>query len=125
MKVTITFRHLEHTPSLDERIHEKSERLSKYLGGKSNIKWSCSVKEGIHYAEVDLSGPNYKYQATGSRENLYKTFDMVVAKVERQIKIKKEKLTDKKSRMPHKDLQIFEPENAWTDYEEENFDNIA
>ncbi len=125
MKVTITFRHLEHTPSLDERIHEKSERLSKYLGGKSHIKWSCSVKEGIHYAEVEISGPNYSYHATGSSENLYKSFDVVVAKIERQLQKRKDKITSKKSRPGHKDLQIMDPEAAWLDYDEDSIGNIA
>ncbi|EQC52431.1 ribosome hibernation-promoting factor, HPF/YfiA family [Bacteriovorax sp. DB6_IX] len=125
MKVTITFRHLEHTPSLDERIHEKSSKLSKYLGGKSQIKWSCYVKEGNHYAEVDLQGPNYNYHATGHSDSLYKTIDLVVAKIEKQIHKKKEKLTAKKSRKAHKDLEILEPEAAWTDYDENNFEDVA
>ena len=77
MKVTITFRHLEHTPSLDERISEKSEKLNKYLGGRSHIKWGCHVKNGIHYAEVELLGPKFKYHATGKSDNLYKTIDLV------------------------------------------------
>ena len=119
MKVTITFRHLDHTPSLDERIHEKSDKLSKFLGGKSHIKWSCYVKEGNHYAEVDLQGPNYNYHATGHSDNLYKTIDVVVGKIEKQLQKKKEKLTSKKARTPHKDLQINDPEMAWADYDED------
>lgn len=125
MKVTITFRHLEHTPSLDQRIQEKSEKLAKYLGGKSHIKWNCSVKDGIHYAEIDMTGPNFSYHAAGHSENLYKSFDIVVDKIERQVQKRKDKLTSKKSKMAHKDLTILEPENAWTDYDEDHFDYPA
>jgi putative sigma-54 modulation protein len=32
MDVSITFKHLEHTPALDERIREKSRKLEKYPG---------------------------------------------------------------------------------------------
>lgn len=125
MKVTISFKHLEHTPSLDERIHEKSEKLSKYFEGKSHIKWNCSVKEGSHYAEIDLSGPNFNYHATASSDNLYKSFDLVVAKIEKQLQKKKDKVKIKKSNLAHKDLQIFEPATAWTDLDEDNYDYIA
>lgn len=119
MKVTITFRHLDHTPSLDERIQEKSKKLAKYLGGKSHIKWSCYVKEGNHYAEVDLLGPNFSYHATGHSDSLYKTIDLVVSKIEKQVQKKKEKITAKKSKSSSRDLQILEPENAWVDYDED------
>jgi putative sigma-54 modulation protein len=118
MKVTITFRHLDHTPSLDERIHEKSDKLSKYLGGKSHIKWSCYVKEGNHYAEIDISGPNYSYHATGHTDSLYKTIDLVVGKIEKQLQKKKDKTKNKK-KIAHKDLQINDPEMAWADYDED------
>ncbi len=125
MKVTITFRHLEHTPSLDDRINEKSEKLAKYLGGKSHIKWGCSVKDGNHYAEVELLGPKFKYHATGKSDSLYKSIDLVVAKLEKQILKKKERLTSKKDKMQHKDLEILEHEEAWMDYNEDRFDDIA
>lgn len=125
MKVTISFRHLDHTPSLDERIQEKSEKLGKYLGGKSHIKWGCHVKDGNHYAEVELIGPKFKYHATGKSDNLYKTIDLVVSKLEKQIQKKKEKLTAKKDRIQHKNLEILEQSDAWMDYNEEQFDDVA
>lgn len=125
MKVTITFRHLDHTPSLDQRISEKSEKLKKYLGGRSHIKWGCYVKDGNHYAEVELLGPKFKYHATGKSDSLYKTIDLVVSKLEKQILKKKEKLTAKKDKIQHKNLEILEQADAWMDYNEEQFDDVA
>jgi len=91
MKITVSFRHLEHTQSLDDRIYEKSEKLNKYLDGKINMKWSCYVKEGNHYAEVALSGAHFNYHATGHTDSLYKTIDVVVDKLEKQLSKKKDK----------------------------------
>ena len=125
MKVTITFRHLEHTPSLDERIHEKSEKIAKWLGGKSHVKWNCHVKNGNHYAEIDLIGPHYEYHAKASSDSLYKSMDLVVAKIEKQIQKKKEKLTSKKSKRAHKHMDILDPEAAWTDYDEDFVNDAA
>ena len=38
MKLKISFKHLEHTPALDERIKEKSQKLKKYFEGKNGDK---------------------------------------------------------------------------------------
>ena len=118
MKVTISFIHLEHTPSLDERIQNKSKKLEKFLGGKGHVKWHCYVKENQHYAEVDLIGPHYEYHATASTDSLYKTIDQVVGKLEKQISKRKEKWKNKMHRK-NSEIEIVDPEQAWLDYDED------
>lgn len=101
MKVTISFLHLEHTPALDERIEEKSERLQKYLGKNSHVKWSCYIKNNLHYAELDLTGKGQDFHAAAHSDNLYKTLDIVVEKLEKQLKKRKDKLKNKLHRKSH------------------------
>jgi len=119
MKVTITFLHLEHTEALDERIYEKSAKLEKFIDGEINLKWSCYVKEGNHYAEVDLNGPTFHYHATGHTDSLYKTIDVVVDKLEKQLCKKKGKWKNGRQKMATNQLEINEPEIAWADYDED------
>lgn len=119
MKVTITFLHLEHTQALDDRIHEKSAKLKKFIDGEINLKWSCYVKEGNHYAEVDLSGPTFHYHATGHTDSLYKTIDIVVDKLEKQLQKKKGKWKNSKHRQAVREMEINDPEMAWADYDED------
>ena len=120
MKTTISFLHLEHTEALDDRIHEKSHKLEKYLGGNTHIKWNCYIRKKQHYAEAILIGPHFEYKAKGSTDSLYKTIDIVVNKLEKQLVKKKEKLSGKQSRYSPK-LVILEPEMAWTDYDEDTY----
>lgn len=121
MKVSITFKHLDHTPALDERIREKSKKLEKYLEGKSDCKWICFVKSGVHYAEISLRGAHFDYFAVGTSDNLYKSLDVALEKMERQIGRKKDKLKNKLHRdKKREDLICLDPENAWTDYEEDS-----
>lgn len=121
MKVSISFKHLDHTPALDERIMEKSKRLEKYFEGKSDCKWICFVKSGIHYAEISLRGPHYDYFAVGTSDSLYKSLDLALEKIERQICKRKEKIKNKIHRDKKQEgLVCLDPENAWTDYEEES-----
>lgn len=120
MKTTITFLHLDHTEALDQRIEEKSEKLQKYLGGRTHIKWNCFVKGNQHCAEAILIGPHFEYSAKGSSDNLYKSIDQVISKIEKQLVKKKEKMRGRSSRQsPH--LVILEPASAWTDYDEDQF----
>lgn len=119
MKVTISFLHLEHTDALDERIHEKSAKLEKFIDGDINLKWHCYVKEGNHYAEVELIGPSFRYHATGHTDSLYKTIDVVVDKLERQLSKKKSKWKANKQRKAGKDIEVYDPEMAWAEYDED------
>lgn len=119
MKITISFKHLEHTPALDAKIREKSEHLAKYLDGNTTIKWTCSVKEGAsgeHVAELHVHGPKCDFHATAHSDNLYKCLDLAVEKVEKQMSKKKEKW---KNHLHHKDnqLEIRDPEAAWLSYD--------
>ena len=49
MNIKISFKNLEHTPALDEKIREKTGRLEKYLGGGTEVHWTCSVHDGHHF----------------------------------------------------------------------------
>lgn len=117
MKLTVAFKHLEHTPSLDERIEEKSQKLIKYLGEDVHVNWICSAKDGEHVAELDVRGPSFEYFAKASSSNLYKSFDLAISKVEKQLAKKKEKMKNKIHRRGQ-EVVILDPEQAWTDRED-------
>jgi putative sigma-54 modulation protein len=116
MKVTISFKHLEHTPALDKKINDKSSKFEKYFEGKGSIKWTCYVKDGYHYSEAHLYGPQFEYYAKAKSENLYKSFDMVVSKLEKQLD-KKKNLVKNKLHRKREPLVILDPEQAWLQYD--------
>lgn len=116
MHLSVTFRNIEHTPSLDERIKEKTEKLAKYIDGNFNIKWTCEIKQGQHIAEIDLHGPKFNYHASAKSDSLYKTLDLVVSKIEKQIAKKKDKWKNNLHNNTGK-LVILDYEQAWSDQE--------
>lgn len=92
MNVTISFKHLEHTPALDQRIREKSEKLDKFFGGNLDVKWICWVDDQHQqWAEIVLHGPHFDCFARASAETLYKALDAVMQKAERQVEKHKTK----------------------------------
>ena len=90
MKLKISFKHLDHTPALDERIREKSERFEKYFEGNTSIQWFCWVEDNKHWAEIKVHGPKFDFFAKASADNLYKCLDIVCEKMERQVEKQKE-----------------------------------
>ncbi len=94
MNVKISFKHLEHTPALDEKIHLKSQKFTKFIDGKFDVFWTCYVDDGKHYAEIKLLGPQFEYHAKASSPTMYKTLDQVVLKIEKQLSKKKGKWKD-------------------------------
>ena len=117
MKVSISFKHVKHSQEVDKRLYGKSEKLEKYLGGKTNFKWHCHYKDGIHSSEVYVHGPKFTYHAKAHHENLYKAFDLAYDKIEKQISKKKDKV--KGRRGTNCKPEILDPESAWMDYEDE------
>ncbi len=96
MNIKICFKHLEHTPALDERIREKSEKLQKFFGGQFDIHWTCWVDEKqFHWAEARIVGQPHECFAKASADNLYKAFDLVIDKVERQLEKQKSKMRNR------------------------------
>lgn len=92
MKVTISFLHMAHTESLDQKIKEKSKKLAKYFKKDPHVKWTCSVKNGVHTADVSVQGPKGFYQASSKTSCLYKTLDQVIHKLEKQIMKEKDQV---------------------------------
>ena len=100
MKLKISFKHLDHTPALDERIKEKTERLEKYFQGNTSVHWVCWVHGEKHHAEIKVHGPKFDFFAKAHANNMYKSLDLVIDKIERQF----EKQKDMKRNKLHHDV---------------------
>ncbi len=86
MKLNITFRHMEHTPALDQVIRDKSEKFSKWFGQSLDVHWTCWTEGVDHCSEVSIAAGAQKYFAKAHSDDLYKTFDLVIHKIQNQLK---------------------------------------
>jgi len=92
MKIISTFKHLEHTEALDKKIESKSQKLKKFFDGNFDVHWTCYVRDdGAHCAEIKLLGPSFEYHASANSDQLYKSLDLAVNKIEKQVSKKKDK----------------------------------
>lgn len=118
MKLKITFKHLDHTPALDERIREKSEKFEKYFQGNTNVQWFCWVHNDEHWAEIKVHGPKFDFFAKACADNMYKSLDLVVEKMERQIEKQKDQLRNKMHAHPYETPKYKEIQKCIDDEEE-------
>lgn len=125
MKLKISFKNLKHTVSIDERIQDKTERLEKYFQGNTEVQWTCSTADSVHIAEVKIMGPSFTYHATGKSENLYKSIDKVINKIESQLRKRKDKLRNKVHNTKGTNVLAFKPAHEYTieDYNDDAFED--
>jgi putative sigma-54 modulation protein len=95
MKLNISFKNLDHTASLDERIREKSEKLNKYFSGRFDLHWTCYVENDGHHVDLKVLGPKFNFQSSTVSDSMYKSLDKAIQKLERQISRQKFKRRDK------------------------------
>lgn len=118
MKLKITFKHLDHTPALDERIREKSEKFEKYFQGNTSVQWFCWVHNDEHWAEIKVHGPKFNFFAKACADNMYKSLDLVVDKMERQVEKQKDQKRNKMHSHPYETPKYKEIQRCIDDEEE-------
>jgi putative sigma-54 modulation protein len=92
MQFTVTFRHMEPSEKLKEYSHDKLARLEKYLDAVIDAEVVLTVEKFRHRAEVLIVSDGLKIKAEEETEDMYAALDMVVDKLEKQVKRHREKL---------------------------------
>jgi putative sigma-54 modulation protein len=85
MGIAITFRHLSPSDPLKGYVHEKLERVQKYLRQPLDAHVTLFTERHLHVAEVSLSSEGRHYQARHDSDDMYKSIDLMLDKVEHQI----------------------------------------
>ena len=97
MEMTVTFRHLEPSDALREYVTERIARIEKYLGTTAEVHIILSHEKRANIAEVIVHANRATITAKEQHEdNMYASIDLVVDKIERQVKKHKEKISSHK-----------------------------
>jgi putative sigma-54 modulation protein len=83
---------MEPSEKLKEYSHDKLARLEKYLDAVIDAEVVMTVEKFRHRAEVLIASDGLKIKAEEETEDMYAALDMVVDKLEKQIKRHREKL---------------------------------
>ena len=100
MEIKINGKNFEITPAIGSYAEKRFVKLTKYFDGLLEIHINL-IKEGKgnHFAaEVSIFGDGVVLHSEDRQEDLYQSIDMVVDKLERQLKKYKDKLRVRKSK---------------------------
>lgn len=112
MELLVTFRHLEPNDSLRSYAEEKVSRIEKYISSITEVHVILTHQKRSYVAEVIVHVNRAKITAKEATEdNMYASVDLVMDKIERQVKRYKDKLTSHKDQHRKARHNIFSAED--------------
>lgn len=121
MKITIRGDKITITKAIKEHITEKLGKLDKYFDNSKNIDCKVLVKVKNNQQSIEVTVPTSRFtlRAEESHQDLYAATDLVVDKLERQIRKNKNRLDDKYRNIPKFEM------NFEFEVEEDEFEDNA
>lgn len=98
MQTSVTFKNIDPSDPLKSYVQEKLDRLDKLLDNPAEANVVLRVEKFRHIAEVNINGDRLNIIGKEETEDMYSAIDMVLDKLEKQIKKNKEKNRDHRNR---------------------------
>ncbi len=93
MQIAVTFRHMESSDAVRNYVEEKLAKVKKYIEEPIDAQVVLSVQKKInHRAEVTMVAKGLTMKSVEEKDDMYAAIDLMVDKIERQLKRYKEKL---------------------------------
>ena len=101
------------TKAIKDYITEKMERLNKYFENAKNIKASVIIRVKNNEQTIEVTVPTSKFtlRAEEKHDDLYAAIDLVIDKLERQIRKNKTRLNDKYKNIIQFDIPVLEEDD--------------
>ena len=118
MQTSVTFKKLDPSDHLKAYVGEKLDRFDKYLYNPAEANVVLSVEKFRHIAEITIVGDRLNIIGKEETEDMYSAIDMVLDKLEKQIKKSKEKIREHRGGSKAKELgtmteaSALEPEDT-------------
>ena len=91
MHTSVTFKNFDSSENLKSYVGDKLDRFDKYLYNPAEAKVVLSVEKFRHMAEINIIGDRLSIHGKEVTDDMYSTIDMVLDKLEKQIKKNKQK----------------------------------
>jgi putative sigma-54 modulation protein len=107
---------MEPSDALRDYAHDKLSRIEKYLDSVLEANVVLSVEKFRHTADITILSDGHKINGQEQTEDMYSAIDMVVDKIERQIKRHRQKTRNRKGNKKRETIKEsgFEPAPAET-----------
>ena len=102
MRVSVIGKNMTATPALKEMVEKKISKVEKFFGPEVDAKATLSVQKNKQKIEVTIPFNGVILRSEEASDDMYKSIDLVVSKLERQIRKQRTKL----SRKNHESLRF-------------------
>jgi len=112
MQTSVTFKNLDSSENLRSYVSDKLNRFDKYLYNPAEANVVLSVEKFRHIAEINIKGDRLNINGKEETEDMYSAIDMVLDKLETQIKKSKEKNRERRTGSKFRDRADASTETA-------------
>lgn len=92
MRVTVIGKNINVTPALKEIVEKKISKLDRYFEPNVQARATLTVQKNSHIFEVTIPFNGVVLRCEEASDDMYKSIDLVEAKLERQIRKQRTKL---------------------------------
>jgi putative sigma-54 modulation protein len=119
MQTSVTFKNLDSSENLRAYVTDKLNRFDKFLYNPAEANVVLSVEKFRHIAEISISGDRLNIIGKEETDDMYSAIDMVLDKLEKQIKKHKQKIRERRPAPKQKGRSDVQAEAAFPedDYE--------
>ncbi|MDY6905654.1 MAG: ribosome-associated translation inhibitor RaiA [Thermodesulfobacteriota bacterium] len=97
MQVSVTFKNIDSSDSIKDFVQEKLDKFDRLFDGAAEANVILSVEKFRNIAEINLTGDRLNLNGKEETEDMYAAIDLVLDKIEKQIKKGKQKVKDHRS----------------------------
>ena len=102
MNLKITCHHIDITPSIEEHIRNKFNKITNHFSNVIDVRFTLTVEKKLHIAESTIHLPKYDIHAEASNSDMYHAIEMLISKLDKQVIRFKEKASDHHQRESRK-----------------------
>ncbi len=125
MQISVSFRNVDPSEHLKGYAETRMARFKKYMEEPVEIHLVLSIQKFRHTADVTISANGIKIKAQEETGDLYSAIDMVLDKIEKQIKRHREKIKEHKPDGKTKGQTEVKKSREEGEPEEEDFPQIV
>jgi putative sigma-54 modulation protein len=110
MQTSVTFKNLDASDHLKAYVSDKLDRFDKFLDNPAEANVVLAVEKFRHIAEISIAGDRLNIYGKEETNDMYSAIDMVLDKLEKQIKKNKQKIRERRSTSKNRNRVMIEAE---------------
>jgi ribosome hibernation promoting factor len=119
MQTSVTFKNLDSSDTLKSYVQDKLNRFDRLLDNPAEANVVLSVEKFRHMAEINIIGDRLTINGKEETVDMYSAIDMVLDKLEKQIKKNKDKIRERRSGSKTRNKGLLKEESNLPDEESE------